>query len=88
MRPFPTLADIYLPTEVSAFFSLLTSIVAMWTLRDQYHPIPLVGRKPMHSVLTLSDHWFKGYPYFCTLVLRASTFKLLATECYSFLDQL
>jgi len=75
----------HLPAEVSAFFTLLTSI-AMWTLRELYHSIPLAEGNPTHSVPTLSDRWFKGYPYFCTLVPRPSTFKLLATECYSFLD--
>jgi len=77
----------HLPAEVSAFFTLPTSI-AMWTLQELYHSIPLVVSNPMHSVQTLSDRWFKGYPYFCTLVLWACTFNLLATECYCFLDQL
>jgi len=54
----------------------------MRTLRDLYHSIPLAGRNSTHSVPTLSDHWLKGYPFFCTLVPRASTFKLLATGCY------
>jgi len=71
--------------DVSALFSLLTSI-AMWTLRELYHSIPHAEWNPTHSVPTLSDSWFKGYPYFCSLVLRASTFKLLATKCYCFLD--
>jgi len=75
----------HLPPEVSAFFTLLISIT-MWTLREQYHLIPLIEKNPTHSVRTLSDRWFKGYPYFCTLVLQASTFKLLATDCYCFLD--
>jgi len=73
------------PAEVSAFFTPLTPI-AMWTLRELYHAIPLAEGNPTHSVPTLSDLWVKGYPYFCTLVLRASTFKFLATECYCFLD--
>jgi len=67
----------HLPAEVSAFFTLLTSI-AMWTLQDLYHSFPLAEGNPTHSVRTLSDRWFKGYPYLCTLVLRACTFKLLA----------
>ena len=75
----------HLLAEVSALFTLLTSI-AMWTLQDIYHSIPLAEWNPTHSVSTLSDRWFKGYPYFCTLVLPASTFKLLATKCYCFLD--
>jgi len=73
------------PAEVSAFFTVLTSI-AMWTIRDLYHSIPLAQRIPTHSVRTLSDRWFKGYLYFCTLVLPAFTFKLLATEYSCFLD--
>jgi len=75
----------HLPAQVFAFFTLLTSI-AMWTLRELYHSIPLAERNSTHSVRTLSDSWFQGYPYFCTLVLRASTFKFLATEYYCFLD--
>jgi len=55
-------------------------------LRDLYHSIPLGEGNPTHSVQSLSARWFNGYPYFCTFVLRASTFKLLATECYCFLD--
>jgi len=62
----------HLPAEVSAIFTLLTSI-AMWTLRELYHSIPLAEQNPTHSVWTLSKRWFQGYPYFCTLVLRAST---------------
>ena len=77
----------HLPAQVSAIFSLLTTI-AMWTLRDIYHSIPLAEGNPTHSAWTLSDQWFKGYQYLCTLVLRASTFKWLATECYGFLDSL
>jgi len=71
----------HLPAEVSPFFSLLTSI-AMGTLQNLYHLIPLNRRIPTHPVPMLSNRWLKGYPYLCTLVLRASTFKLLATECY------
>jgi len=72
----------HLPTEVAALFSLLTSI-AMWTLRFLYHSssIPIAEQNPTHSVPNLSDPWLKGYPYFCTLVLRARAFKLLATDC-------
>jgi len=75
----------HLPTEVSAFVILLTSI-AMWTLQELYHSIPLTEGNPTNSVRTLSDRWSKSYPYLCTLVLLACTFKLLATECYCFLD--
>ena len=75
----------YLPTEISAFFTLLTSI-AMWTLRQLYHSILLAERNLTDSLRTLSDRMFKGYPYFCTVVLRARTFQLLATEDYCFLD--
>jgi len=58
----------------------------MWTLRDLYHSIPLAERNPRHSHPTLSDHWLKGYPFFYTLVPRASIFKLLATGGYSHAD--
>jgi len=75
----------HLSAEVSAISILLASI-AMRTLRDLYHSIPLDRPIPMHPVPMLSDRWFKRYPYFCTLVLRACTFTLLATECYCFLD--
>jgi len=54
-----------LPAEVSPHFFLLKSI-AMCTLRNLYHSIPLTQRIPRHSVLMLSDSWLKGYPYFCT----------------------
>jgi len=73
----------YLPSEVSPFFFLLTS-VAMRTLRNPHHSIPLNRRIPTHPVLMLSNCWLKGYPYLCTLVPRASTFKLLATECHRY----
>jgi len=75
----------HLHTEVSPFLSLLTSI-AMQTLRDLYDSIPLAEQNSTHSVPTLSDHWLKGYPYLCTLVPWASTFKLLALECYRHAD--
>jgi len=75
----------HLPAKVSAFFSLLTCI-AMRTLRNQYHSILLPEQNPTHSVARLSDHWLKGYPYSCSLVLRASTFQLLATGCYRHAD--
>jgi len=58
----------------------------MWTLRNLYHSIPLTDRIPTHPVPTRSDHWLKSYPYFCTLVPWASTFKLLATGCYRHAD--
>jgi len=79
----------HLQAEVSAFFTLLTTgSIAMWTLQDLYHSIRLAEGNPTHSVRTLSDRWFKGYPYFCTIVLQGCTFKLLPTDCYCFLDQL
>jgi len=53
------------PGEVSAFFFLLTSI-AMRTVRNLYHSIPLDQRIPTHPVPMLSDHWLNGYAYFCT----------------------
>jgi len=53
------------PAEVSTFFSLLTS-TAMQTLRNLHHSIPLYLRIPTHPVPTLSDHWWQGYPFFCT----------------------
>jgi len=71
----------HLPAKLSAFFSLLTCI-AMRTLRNLYHSIHLAKRIPTHPVPTLSDRRFMSYPYLCTLVSQAGTFKLLATECY------
>jgi len=70
----------HLPAKVSAIFCLLTCI-AIRTLGNQYHSITLVERNRMHSVPKLSDYWLKCYPFFCTLVPLASTFKLLATGC-------
>ena len=55
----------YLPPELSSFFSLLTSI-AMRTLQNLHHSIPLYLRIPTHLVPTLSDHWLQCYPFFCT----------------------
>jgi len=75
----------HLPAEVSPFLSLLTS-PAMRTLRNLHHSIPLDRRIPTHPVPTLSDHWLKGYPFFCTCVPQVSIFKLLATECYRHAD--
>jgi len=75
----------HLPTEVSAFFLLLTSI-AMRTLRDLYHSIPLDQGIPTHPVPILSDSWLNGYAYFCTWVPRAGTFKFVATGCYRHAD--
>ena len=65
MRPFLTLADCNkalpassghrpVPGEVSAFFFLLTSI-AMRTLQDLYHLIPLSEWTPMRAFPTLAD---------------------------------
>ena len=75
----------HLPAEVSAISILLTSI-AMWTLRDLYHSIPLDRRIPMHPVPRLSDRWLNCYTSFCTCVPQASTYKLLSTGCYSHAD--
>jgi len=69
------------PSEVSAFVCLLTTI-ALRTLGNIHHSIPLYIRIPRHPVPTLSDHWLNGYPYFGTSVLWVSAFKLLATVCY------
>jgi len=44
----------HLPSEISAFFILLTAI-AMWTLRNLYHSIPLGERTPMRPFPTLAD---------------------------------
>ena len=44
----------HLPAEVSASFILLTCI-AMRTLRDLYHSIPLAKRTSMRLFLTLAD---------------------------------
>jgi len=77
--------DLLVPGEVSAFVCLLTTI-AIQTLRNLHHSIPLYLRIPTHPVPTLSDHWLQGYPFFCTCVPWASTFKLLATECYRYAD--
>jgi len=46
----------HLPPEISAFFILLTSM-AMRTLRNLYHSIPLDRRIPTNPVPMLSDHW-------------------------------
>jgi len=73
------------PCEVSAFDCLMTTI-AMRTLRNLQHSIPLYLRIPTHPVPTLSDHWLNEYPYFGKLVLRLSAFKLLATVCYKHAD--
>ena len=77
----------HLPTEISAFSFLLTCI-AMRTLQNLHHSIPLNRRVPMHTVPMLSLRWVKGYPYFCTWVPWVCTFKLLATECYRHVDTL
>ena len=71
----------HLPAEISAFFIQLTAI-AMRTLRNLYHSIPLDRRIPTNPVPMLSDHWLKSYPPICTWVPQASIFKLFATECY------
>jgi len=71
----------HLPPELSAFSILLTSL-AMRTLRNLYHSIPLDRRIPTHPVPTLSDCRLKCYPNLCTCVPQASTFKLLASGCY------
>jgi len=94
MRPFLTLADCNEaqpdssghrrePCKVSAVFFLLTSL-AMRTLRNLYHSIPLDRRIPTDPVPMLLDRWLNGYASFCTWVPPASTFKLLATRCYRY----
>jgi len=96
VTPFLTLADCNeamhdsrghwpVPGEVSAFFILLTSI-AMWILRNLYHSINLDRRMATPAVSMLSARWLKGYPNICTGVPLASTFKMLATECYKHAD--
>jgi len=96
MRPFLTLADshealpdssghLLVPGEVSAFVCLLTTI-ALRTLGNRHHSIPLYMQIPTHPVPTLSDHWLNGYPYIGTLVLRVSALKVLATVCHRHAD--
>jgi len=75
----------HLPPEISAFYILLTCI-AMGKLRNLYLSIPLNRLIPTHPVPMLSDPLLKGYPNICTGVPWASTFKLLATECYRHAD--
>ena len=75
----------HLPPEISDSFILLNSI-AMRTLRNLYHSIPLDQRIPTHPVPTLSDRWLKCYPNICTWVPRTGTFKLAATGCYRHAD--
>jgi len=75
----------HLPPEISAFYIPLTGI-AMRTLRNLYHLIPLDFRIPTQAVSMLSDHWLNGYAYICTCVPRVSIFKLLATGCYRHAD--
>jgi len=75
----------HLPPELSAFFSLPTSI-ALGTLLDLYDSILVGEPTSTHPVPTLSNCWLKGYPYQGTLVPRASTFQLLATEYNSHAD--
>jgi len=58
----------------------------MRTLQNLYYSIPLDRRIPMHPVPMLSDSWLNCYKYLCTCVPRASTYKLLATGCYSHAD--
>ena len=71
MRPFRTLVDSNEalpdssghrpgPVKVSAIFFLLTSI-AMRTLRNLYHSIPLAERIPMRPFLTLTDIFLRRY---------------------------
>jgi len=77
-----TLSDTggYLPAEVSAFLSVLTS-TAMQKLQSLHNSIPLDRRILTHPVQMQSDLRLTSYPYLCTLVPPATTFKLLATEC-------
>ena len=58
----------------------------MRTLRNLYHSIHLAKRIPTDPVPTLSNWRFMSYPDLCTLVPRAGTFKLLATEFYRHAD--
>jgi len=71
----------YPPNKVSATFSLLTS-TAIRTLRNLHNSISLNRQILKHPVITLSNNLVTGYAYFSTFFHRASTFKLLATECY------
>ena len=72
--------------RVQPFFFADVTATGMQILQVLYLSILLTKRNPTHSVPTLSNYWFKGYPYLCTLVPQASSFKLLATQCYTFLD--
>jgi len=67
---------------------VLFADVVMRTPRNRHHSVPLNRWIPTRPVPMLSDHWLQGYPCFCTLVPRASTFKLLATGCYRHADTL
>jgi len=75
----------HLPPEISALFIILTSI-AMRTLRNLYHSVPLDWRIPTHPVSILSNGWLNRYAYLCTYVPWAGTLKLLATGCYRHVD--
>ena len=55
----------HLPTEVSPFLPLLTSI-ALRTPQNIPYSIPLDWPVPTHPVPMLSDPWLKGYPNICT----------------------
>jgi len=87
--PNKTLPDSggHLPPQISASFVLLTSI-AMRTLRNIYHSIPLDRRILTHPVPTLSDRWLKCYPNLCPRVHQGGTFKLAATGYYIHADAL
>ena len=77
----------HLPAEVSPLCFRLTSI-AIGTLRNLHHSIRLNRPRwiPTHPVPRLSHRWLKGDPFFGTLVLQGSTFKMLATGCYRHVD--
>jgi len=55
----------HLPPEISDFFILLT-FIAMRTLQNLYHLIPLEQRTPTPTVAMLSHRWLKRYPNLCT----------------------
>jgi len=55
-------------------------------LENLYNASRLNRPIPTHAVQMHSDHWLKGYGYLSTSVLRVTTFKLLATECYRHVD--
>ena len=67
--------------ELSPFLTLLTA-TGMPPPRALYHSIRLVRRIQMVYFPTRSDRWWWSYHLVCTLVPRASTFRLFAAEGY------